>query len=218
MTPRMQSDAILALARLAPVIPVLVVEDAARAAPLAAALVAGGLPVLEVTLRTPAALDAIAAMTQVPGAQVGAGTVLDGKGAARAQAAGARFVVAPGSTPDLVAACAALDLPLLPGAATASEVMVLCSAGYRMAKFFPAVAAGGIPMLKALHGPLPEMRFCPTGGITPETAASWLALPNVACLGGSWVAPPDRIAAGDWAGIADLARAAASLPRPPQAD
>lgn len=214
MIPALQSQAALALARLAPVIPVLVIDEAAQAAPLAAALVAGGLPVLEVTLRTPAALDAIAAMAQVPGARVGAGTVLTAQDAARAKAAGASFAVAPGSTPALVAACTELDLPLLPGAATASEVMALMEAGYRMLKFFPASAAGGMPLLKALHGPLPQAVFCPTGGIGAGTAAEWLALPNVACVGGSWVAPAAMMAAGDWAGIEGLARAAAGLPRP----
>lgn len=211
MTPAQQSTATLALARLAPVIPVLVVDRADQAAPLAAALVAGGLPVLEVTLRTPAALDAIAAMAQVPGARVGAGTVLTATDAQRAKAAGATFAVAPGATPALIAACTDLGLPLLPGAATASEVMGLLDHGYTLAKFFPASAAGGIPLLSAWHGPLPAMRFCPTGGIGAGNANAWLALPNVVCVGGSWVAPAALVAASDWAGVEGLAGAAARL-------
>lgn len=213
MTPALQSHATLALCRLAPVIPVLVVDEVRQAAPLARALVAGGLPVLEVTLRTPAALEAIAEMAQVPGARVGAGTVLSAHDAARARAAGATFAVSPGATAALVSACSAQGLPLLPGAATASEVMTLLEAGYRTLKFFPAEAAGGIPMLQALRGPLPQASFCPTGGITAESAAAWLNLQNVVCVGGSWVAPPALVRAGDWAGIERLARAAAALPR-----
>ena len=195
----------------APVIPVLVVADAAAARPLAAALVAGGLPVIEVTLRTPAAPAVIAAMTEVPGAIVGAGTVLDAADVRIAKAAGACFAVSPGSTPTLLDACAATGLPLMPGAATASEAMALLGAGHRIQKFFPAMAAGGRAMLRALAGPLPEIGFCPTGGIGAESAGDWLALPNVRCVGGSWVAPPDLIAAGDWSGIEALARAAAGL-------
>lgn len=213
MTPAQQSDATLALCRLAPVIPVLVIDEVRHAAPLAQALVAGGLPVLEVTLRTPAALEAIAAMAQVPGARVGAGTVLNGTDAARARAAGAAFAVSPGATEALVAACSAQDLPLLPGAATASEVMGLMEAGYRTLKFFPAEAAGGIPLLQALRGPLPQALFCPTGGITEASAPDWLNLQNVVCVGGTWVAPAGMLRAGDWAGITRLARAAAALPR-----
>jgi 2-dehydro-3-deoxyphosphogluconate aldolase / (4S)-4-hydroxy-2-oxoglutarate aldolase len=214
MTPALQSHALLALCRLAPVIPVLVVEAAEDAAPMAAALVAGGLPVLEVTLRTPAALTALAAMAKVPGARVGAGTVLSAHDAARAKAAGAEFAVAPGATPGLVAACVARDLPLMPGAATASEVMALLEQGYTMLKFFPAAAAGGREMLSALAGPLPRARFCPTGGIREENAADFLAQPNVVCVGGTWIAPPDLVAARDWAGITDRARRAAALARP----
>lgn len=213
MTPALQSHALLSLCRLAPVIPVLVIDAVEEAAPLAAALVAGGLPVLEVTLRTPAALPALAAMARVPGARVGAGTVLSAHDAARAKAAGASFVVAPGATSGLIHACIARDLPLMPGAATASEVMALLERGYSMLKFFPASAAGGTALLSALAGPLPRARFCPTGGISEESAPEYLALPNVECVGGSWVAPPELIAARDWAGITARARAAAALRR-----
>jgi 2-dehydro-3-deoxyphosphogluconate aldolase/(4S)-4-hydroxy-2-oxoglutarate aldolase len=213
MTPALQSHATLALCRLAPVIPVLVIDEVRHAAPLARALVAGGLPVLEVTLRTPAALEAIAEMAKVPGARVGAGTVLSAHDAARARAAGAEFAVSPGATAGLVAACAAQGLPLLPGVATASEVMALLEAGYRTLKFFPAEAAGGMPLLQALRGPLPQAMFCPTGGITEASAPAWLNLQNVVCVGGSWVAPGGLMRAGDWAGIERLARAAAALPR-----
>lgn len=213
MTPALQSHAALALCRLAPVIPVLVIDDLARADALAQSLVAGGLPVLEVTLRTDCALDAIARMARVPGARVGAGTVLSAHDAARAKAAGATFAVAPGATPALIEACTALDLPLLPGAATASEVMALLDAGYRTLKFFPAATAGGPAMLRALHGPLPQAMFCPTGGVSAANAADYLALPNVSCVGGSWVTPTALMSAGDWPAIAALARDAAALTR-----
>ena len=211
MNPALQSHATLALCRLAPVIPVLVIHDIAHARPLAEALVAGGLPVLEVTLRTPCALDAIEAMAAVPGAQVGAGTVLSAHDAARARAAGAGFAVSPGATDTLIAACAAQGLPLLPGAATATEVMALLEKGYRTMKFFPAGPAGGPAMLKALGGPLPQVTFCPTGGVSPGNAAEYLSLSNVACVGGSWVAPAEAMASGDWALIEALAREAAAL-------
>ena len=213
MTPALQSHATLALCRLAPVIPVLVIEDARKAAPLAQALVAGGLPVLEVTLRTGAAIEAIAEMAQVPGARVGAGTVLSAHDAARARAAGATFAVSPGATPALVSACVAQGLPLLPGAATASEVMTLLEYGYRTLKFFPAEAAGGISYLEALRGPLPQASFCPTGGISEMTAPGWLNLQNVVCVGGSWVAPGSMVRASDWDGITSFARAASRLAR-----
>jgi 2-dehydro-3-deoxyphosphogluconate aldolase/(4S)-4-hydroxy-2-oxoglutarate aldolase len=195
----------------APVIPVLVIEDARQAAPLAEALVAGGLPVLEVTLRTPAALDAIRAMAQVPGAEVGAGTVLDARDVAAARAAGARFAVSPGATPALLDAAEAEGLPLLPGAATASEAMTLLARGFEVAKFFPAAPLGGPPALAALGGPLPQLAWCPTGGIGAATAPDYLRLPNVLCVGGSWVAPKDRVAAGDWATVEALAREAATF-------
>ncbi len=213
MTPALQSHATRALCQLAPVIPVLVIEDLAHAVPLAQALVDGGLPVLEVTLRTDCALEAIAAMASVTGARVGAGTVLSGHDAMRARAAGATFAVSPGATPALIAACAAQGLPLLPGAATATEVMTLLELGYRTMKFFPAGPAGGPAMLKALHGPLPQATFCPTGGVSLSNATDYLSLPNVACVGGSWIAPAHLLAAGDWAGITALARAASQLPR-----
>lgn len=213
MTPALQSHATRLLCELAPVIPVLVIEDPAHAAPLARALVAGGLPVLEVTLRTPAAIDAIAEMSAVPGARVGAGTVLSAHDVLRAKSAGATFAVSPGATAGLISACSAEALPLLPGAATASEVMALLEQGFRTMKFFPAGPAGGPAYLKALHGPLPQATFCPTGGVSPENARDYLSLPNVACVGGSWVAPAKLMAAGDWDGIVALAREAAGLPR-----
>lgn len=213
MTPAQQSDAALVLCRLAPVIPVLVIEDLAHAEPLARALVAGGLPVLEVTLRTDCAIEAIRAMASVPGSHVGAGTVLSAQDAARAKAAGATFAVSPGATPALIEACTAEALPLLPGAATATEVMTLMEAGFRTMKFFPAGPAGGPAMLKALHGPLPQVTFCPTGGVSLSNATDYLSLPNVACVGGSWVAPVKLMQAGDWEGITALARDAAALPR-----
>lgn len=211
MTPHAASDVTEALCRRAPVIPVLVIEDAAHARPLAEALVAGGLPVLEVTLRTPAALDAIRDMVRVAGCIVGAGTLITPDDVEAAQKAGARFGVSPGATPMLLDAARSGDLPLLPGAATATEAMALLERGYTVQKFFPAEAAGGVAALKALAGPLPQIRFCPTGGIGPTNAADYLALPNTLCVGGSWVAPKDRVAAGDWAAITALAAAAARL-------
>ena len=213
MTPQAQSKSAREIALLAPIIPVLVVEDVAHAAPLAQALVNGGLPALEVTLRTSAALDVIAAMAQVPGGVVGAGTLLTPEDVRAAKAAGAKFGVSPGATDTLIAACVAEELPLLPGAATASEAMSLLEKGYDMLKFFPAEAAGGAAMLKSLGGPLPQISFCPTGGVSPENAPRYLSLPNVLCAGGSWVAPRDLVEAGDWDAIEALAREAATLPR-----
>jgi 2-dehydro-3-deoxyphosphogluconate aldolase / (4S)-4-hydroxy-2-oxoglutarate aldolase len=213
MTPMAQSAATREIASRAPIIPVLVLNDASSAAALAHALVAGGLPALEVTLRTACALDAIRAMADVPGGIVGAGTLLSPQDIRAAKEAGAKFGVSPGATPRLIAAAIEIGLPLLPGAATASEVMALWEQGYDMLKFFPAEAAGGAPALKAIGAPIPQVSFCPTGGITPENAASYLALPNVICAGGSWVAPKDKIANGDWAGITALAAAAAALAR-----
>lgn len=213
MTPHHASETTLTLCRMAPVIPVLVIRDPAHAAPLARALVAGGLPVLEVTLRTPAALEVITEMTRIPGAVVGAGTVLSPADVRAVIAAGAGFAVSPGATDRLLTACEDSGLPILPGAATATEAMALLERGYTTQKFFPAEVAGGAPALRALASPLPQITFCPTGGIGPANAADYLSLPNVACVGGSWVAPPAMIAAGDWAGIEALARAAASLPR-----
>ncbi len=211
ITPKEASARTLELCQLAPVIPVLVLDDAATARPLAEALVAGGLPVLEVTLRTPAALDVIRAMAEVEGGVVGAGTVLSPEDVKAARAAGARFAVSPGATDRLCDACEAEDLPLLPGAATATEAMALLERGYTTAKFFPAETSGGAPALKALGAPLPQITFCPTGGVSLKNAPDYLALPNTRCVGGSWVAPADKIRAGDWAGIEALARAAAKL-------
>ncbi|WP_427762754.1 bifunctional 4-hydroxy-2-oxoglutarate aldolase/2-dehydro-3-deoxy-phosphogluconate aldolase [Streptomyces sp. DSM 41931] len=197
---------------LAPVVPVVVVEDAADAVPLARALVAGGLPAIEVTLRTPAAPDAIRAIAaEVPGAVVGAGTVLTPDQVTDAVAAGARFLVSPGCTDTLLAAMRAADVPFLPGVSTASEAMALLERGVREMKFFPARAAGGTAYLKSLAGPLPQVRFCPTGGIGPDTAPEYLALPNVGCVGGSWMLPEDAVAARDWDRVERLAREAAAL-------
>lgn len=198
---------------LAPIVPVLVIDDVSTARPLAEALIAGGLPALEVTLRTPAALGAIRAMADVPGGHVGAGTLITAEDVAAAKAAGATFGVSPGATPALIAACEEAELPLLPGAATATEAMMMLARGYDMLKFFPAEAAGGAPALKAIGAPLPQITFCPTGGVSPQNAESYLSLPNVLCAGGSWVAPRDLVTAGNWAAIEDLARAAAKLGR-----
>ncbi|MFE0449372.1 bifunctional 4-hydroxy-2-oxoglutarate aldolase/2-dehydro-3-deoxy-phosphogluconate aldolase [Streptomyces fungicidicus] len=197
---------------LAPVVPVVVVEDVADAVPLARALVAGGLPAIEVTLRTPAALDAIRAVAgEVPDAVVGAGTVIAPEQAGEAVAAGARFLVSPGWTDVLLAAMRASGVPFLPGVSTTSEVVALLERGVREMKFFPAQAAGGTAYLKSLAGPLPQARFCPTGGIGPDSAPDYLALPNVGCVGGSWMLPADAVAAGDWDRVERLAREAAGL-------
>ncbi|GAB2790306.1 bifunctional 4-hydroxy-2-oxoglutarate aldolase/2-dehydro-3-deoxy-phosphogluconate aldolase [Streptomyces chlorus] len=197
---------------LAPVVPVVVVEDVADAVPLARALVAGGLPAIEVTLRTPAAQDAIRAIAaEVPDAVVGAGTVITPGQVHEVVAAGARFLVSPGWTDVLLEAMRASGVPFLPGVSTVSEVVALLERGVREMKFFPAQAAGGTAYLKAIAGPLPQARFCPTGGIGPDSAPDYLALPNVACVGGSWMLPADAVAARDWARIERLARAAAGL-------
>ncbi|HEY1077687.1 MAG TPA: bifunctional 4-hydroxy-2-oxoglutarate aldolase/2-dehydro-3-deoxy-phosphogluconate aldolase [Fontimonas sp.] len=197
---------------LSPVMPVLVIDDPAHAVPLARALVAGGVRVLEVTLRTTTALAAIRAIAeQVPEAVVGAGTILTVDDLAAARDAGAQFGISPGATAALLRAGLIQGWPYLPGAATASEVMTGRDAGYSTLKFFPAEAAGGTALLKSLAGPLPDIRFCPTGGITPESARRYLALPNVGCVGGSWLAPPELLARGDWDGIRRLAAAAAAL-------
>lgn len=201
-----------ALMRLCPVIPVLTVERLEDAVPLAQALVAGGLTVLEVTLRTPVAIEAIAMMAAAaPAAIVGAGTVLNGGDYDRALTAGARFIVSPGLTEPLIAAFRAAPLPFLPGVATATEVMRGLDAGLTRFKFFPAETSGGAPALKALFGPLGDVRFCPTGGIGASSAPAYLALPNVLCVGGAWVAPADAVAAGEWGRITALSRAAAGL-------
>jgi 2-dehydro-3-deoxyphosphogluconate aldolase/(4S)-4-hydroxy-2-oxoglutarate aldolase len=202
----------LELASHGPVIPVIVLQTEADAVPLARALVEGGVRVLEVTLRTPVALRCIEAIARaVPQAIVGAGTVRSAADARAARDAGCRFAVSPGYTPQVGAACSDAGLPLLPGVATAGEVMAANADGLQFLKFFPATAAGGIPMLKALAGPFPDVVFCPTGGITPETAPQFLALPNVKVCGGSWLTPADALAAGDWARITALARAAQAL-------
>ncbi|WP_264210583.1 bifunctional 4-hydroxy-2-oxoglutarate aldolase/2-dehydro-3-deoxy-phosphogluconate aldolase [Leisingera thetidis] len=211
LSPKDASRLTRELCSLAPIVPVLVIDDAAAARPLAEALVSGGLPALEVTLRTPAALEAIRAMSEVPGGRVGAGTLITPEDVRAAKAAGAAFGVSPGATDELLAACEAEQLPLLPGAATATEAMRLLARGYDMLKFFPAEASGGAPALKAIGAPLPQIAFCPTGGISPANAGSYLALSNVLCAGGSWIAPPDLIAAGDWGGIETLARQAVQL-------
>ncbi|MEV4947544.1 bifunctional 4-hydroxy-2-oxoglutarate aldolase/2-dehydro-3-deoxy-phosphogluconate aldolase [Streptomyces sp. NPDC053755] len=197
---------------LAPVVPVVVIEDAADAVPLARALVAGGLPAIEVTLRTPAAPAAIHAIAaEVPEAVVGAGTVISPSGVADAVAAGACFLVSPGWTDGLLDAMRASGMPFLPGVSTTSEVVALLERGVTDMKFFPAEAAGGVPYLKSLAGPLPRARFCPTGGISLASAPSYLALPNVGCVGGSWMLPGDALAARDWARVESLAREAAGL-------
>ncbi|MDT9697934.1 bifunctional 4-hydroxy-2-oxoglutarate aldolase/2-dehydro-3-deoxy-phosphogluconate aldolase [Streptomyces sp. P17] len=197
---------------LAPVLPVVVIEDPADAVPLARALVAGGLPAIEVTLRTPGALHAIRAIAdEVPDAVVGAGTVITPEQVTEAVGAGARFLVSPGWTDVLLEAMRASGVPFLPGVSTTSEVVALLQRGVREMKFFPAQAAGGTAYLKSLSGPLPQARFCPTGGIGADSAAEYLALPNVGCVGGSWMLPADAVAARDWARIEALARAAAGL-------
>ncbi|TVP68787.1 MAG: bifunctional 4-hydroxy-2-oxoglutarate aldolase/2-dehydro-3-deoxy-phosphogluconate aldolase [Rhodobacteraceae bacterium] len=213
MTPSEQSQHALSLCQLAPVIPVLVIENIAHAIPLAQALVAGGLPVLEVTLRTDCALDAIAAMSGVDGAVVGAGTVLNAGHMEAAKTAGARFAVSPGATPAVIDAARVHDMPLLPGAQTCSEVMTLLEQGYTVQKFFPAESIGGANALKSIGGPLPQVTFCPTGGISLARAPDYLALPNVACVGGSWIAPKTAMLEGDWGAITELAKAASALPR-----
>ena len=202
----------LELAGHGPVIPVIVIQRLQDAVPLAQALVAGGVRVLEVTMRTPVALAAIEAIARaVPEAIVGAGTIRSAADARAAKDAGSVFGVSPGYTAEVGAACRAARLPLLPGVATASEVMAAQADGLSFLKFFPATAAGGIAMLKALGGPFPDVVFCPTGGITVETAPQFLAQPNVKVCGGSWLTPADAVAAGDWARITQLARAAALL-------
>lgn len=196
----------------APVIPVIVLNDIAHAVPLARALVAGGIRMLEVTLRTPVALQCIEAIAKaLPEAVVGAGTVRTAADAAAALNAGSRFAVSPGYTAQIGQACRQLGLPLLPGVATASEVMAASADGLNFLKFFPAVQAGGLAMLKALGGPFPDIAFCPTGGISLETAPQFLALGNVKVCGGSWLTPADAVASGDWARITRLAREAQAL-------
>ncbi len=211
MTPKQAAARMREFCRAAPVVPVLTIEHEESAKPLAEALVSGGLPMLEVTMRTPAALKAIRAMASVEGGIVGAGTLLTGLDVRAAKTAGARFGVSPGATPEILDAAEREGLPMLPGAATASEVMALLGRGFDMLKFFPAEAAGGKAMLSALAGPLPAVSFCPTGGVSAANAAEYLALPNVVCVGGSWVAPSDAVEAGDWGRIEALAKEAAGL-------
>jgi 2-dehydro-3-deoxyphosphogluconate aldolase/(4S)-4-hydroxy-2-oxoglutarate aldolase len=200
--------------RLAPVVPVVIIEDAAKAVGMARALVAGGIPAIEVTLRTAAALDAVRAIAaEVEGAFVGVGTVLTARDLENAWKAGAKFAVSPGSAPRLLDAADDSELPLLPGAATSSEAMELLERGYRFQKFFPAVPAGGPKLIGAWASPLPQITFCPTGGISLANAPEFLALPNVACVGGSWLTPPNLLAAGDYGAIEALAREAAKLAR-----
>ena len=196
----------------APVIPVIVLSDVKHAVPLARALVAGGIRMLEVTLRTPVALDCIEAIArQVPEAVAGAGTVRSAADARAAALAGARFAVSPGYTTLVGRACQELELPLLPGVATGSEIMLAQQDGFTALKFFPAMQAGGLAMLKAWQGPFGDVKFCPTGGITASNAAEFLGLPNVVCVGGSWLTPADAVAQGDWARITQLAKQALAL-------
>jgi 2-dehydro-3-deoxyphosphogluconate aldolase/(4S)-4-hydroxy-2-oxoglutarate aldolase len=200
--------------RLAPVVPVVIIEDASKAVAMARALVAGGIPAIEVTLRTAAALDAVRAIAgEVEGAFIGVGTVLTARDLENAFKAGAKFAVSPGSAPRLLDAADDSELPLLPGAATSSEAMELLERGYRFQKFFPAVPAGGAKLIGAWASPLPQITFCPTGGISLANAPEFLALPNVACVGGSWLTPPNLLAAGDFAAIEALAREASKLAR-----
>ncbi len=195
-----------------PVIPVLEFHSVDEALHVSEALVTGGLPLLEITLRTPVALEAIRAVAAaLPQACVGAGTVLNAEQLHAVREAGAQFAVSPGLTPALAAGAQGAGISLLPGVATASEAMAALEAGFTFLKFFPAQAAGGVPMLKSLGGPLPQLRFCPTGGIDAALAPSYLALPNVVCVGGSWVVPKDAVAGGDWARIRALAQEAKAL-------
>lgn len=202
---------LLDIMRSASVIPVIAIDDPAHAVPLARALVAGGIRVLEVTLRTAHGLAAIRAMSAVEGAIVGVGTLTQPEEFAAARDAGAVFGVSPGLTPALIAAAKSSGLPLLPGVMTPSEVMAAREQGFKQLKLFPAVPAGGVGMLNAIYGPLSDVTFCPTGGISQETAPQFLALKNVACVGGSWLTPKDAIQAGNWARITELAKAASGL-------
>ncbi len=207
-----KTEKLLSTLKLQPVVPVLIVEDAKTAVPLARALVAGGLKAIEITLRTDAALEAVRLVAQeVEGAVVGAGTILNAAHYAAAVDAGSQFIVSPGTTQELLDVARDSDIPLLPGAATASEVMALREEGYKVLKFFPAEQAGGAAYLKALSSPLAGTLFCPTGGISLKNAMDYLSLPNVVCVGGSWVAPKELVSAGDWAGITKLASEACAL-------
>jgi len=197
---------------ISPVVPVVVIEDADTAVPVARALAAGGLGAVELTLRTPAALDAIERIaSDVPEIVVGAGTIVSPEDAKAATAAGAQFLVSPGFTPALLEAMTETGLPLLPGCATLSEILALLERGISEVKFFPAAASGGVDFLRAVHGPLPGVRFCPTGGIRVSTAPDYLELPNVGCVGGTWLTPADAVRAADWDHIESLARQASGL-------
>ncbi len=215
MTPALTAPALTSevdVLDLAPVIPVVVVDSAEQAVPLARALLRGGIPVIELTLRTEAGLAAIEAIaSQVKGMVVGAGTVVRPEQVQQVKDAGAQFIVTPGSPLQLLSAALTSGLPVLAGAGTLTEMLTLAEAGLQAMKFFPAEASGGRAYLSAVAGPCPQLRFCPTGGITPETAADWLALPNVGCVGGSWLTPKDAMAQGDWARIEALAADAAAL-------
>ncbi len=207
-----REDRLAALLRLAKVIPVITIEDVAQAVPLARALVAGGLRLLEITLRTPAGFAAAEAiMRAVPDAVVGIGTVLTPADLARSAAIGAQFALSPGATPALLDAAAAGNLPFMPGVATASELMEAAARGFGTVKFFPAATIGGIPALRALAGPFPRARFCPTGGVHAQNLAEWLAVPNVVAVGGSWLTPASDVKTGNWTVIEGYARQAAAL-------
>ena len=218
MTAATRQEQLVAIFKSATVIPVLTIERLEDAVPLARALVAGGVRVLEVTLRTPVAADAAKAMiAEVPDAIVGIGTILNADDLARARALGAKFGISPGATPELLKAAVSSDLPFAPGIATASELMQALAAGFDLVKFFPAEQSGGIKALRALAGPFPNAKFCPTGGIGEANAASWLAEPNVLCVGGSWLCPAADIRSGNWAGITAMCeRAMKSLKAAPR--
>jgi len=215
MTATPKQEKLAALFEQATIIPVLTIERLEDAVPLAKALVAGGVRTLEITLRTPVAIEsAKAIMAHVPEAVVGIGTILNADDLARAEGIGARFGISPGATPDLLKAAAASALPFAPGIATASELMLGLSHGFNLVKFFPAEQSGGIKALRALAGPFPDVRFCPTGGIAEANAASWLAEPNVVAVGGSWLCPAADIRSGNWAGITAICNRTMKLLKP----
>ena len=209
MTPQESSHRLLKICQSNPVIPVVVVEEPGRAPPLVEALSKGGIHIVEITLRTEKALDAIRASCEHSSdCLIGAGTLLTATDVVKAKDAGAAFGVSPGTTPELIAACMDNDLPLLPGSVTPTEIMHLLDAGFDFQKFFPAAPMGGRKTLQAIAGPLPQVRFCPTGGVSPQNAASYLGLKNVVCVGGSWIAPPERVARGEFEAIKETARQA----------
>ncbi len=211
LTGKQSSNRLRSMLAAVPVVPVLVVHNVAHAIPLAKALVSGGLPVVEVTLRTPVAIDVIRAMGTVAGCVVGVGTLLSDQDVTAALSAGAKFGVSPGVTDALMTACEQNDLPLLGGVATVSEMMRLHERGYDVAKFFPAEASGGASALKAFAGPMPDFHFCPTGGLSPENVQTYLKLPNVLCVGGSWIVPPQHLDSENWPAIENLAAQASKL-------